>query len=144
FHFVFIPAQSQTLFFSDRIERSVTEHFFNALHFLHALTNRVEIGKHSTQPTFCNERHVDTLSAFHHDIFRLFFCTNEKNLFTASCNLLKRCCSFLQRLSCFVQVNDVNTFLLSEDVRQHLGIPLLFQVTKMYTCLEELLLKGSI
>jgi hypothetical protein len=38
----------------------------------------------------------------------------------------------------------VNAFLFSKNVRQHLGIPLLLKVTKVYTGIEKLLLEGSI
>ena len=38
----------------------------------------------------------------------------------------------------------MNAFFFSKDVRQHLWIPLLTQVTKMNTSFEEVLLKGSI
>jgi hypothetical protein len=49
--------------------------------------------------------------------------------------------SFLQVLCSFIEINDVNAFLLSEDVRQHLWVPLLPQVTKVYTGFQELLLQ---
>jgi hypothetical protein len=36
----------------------------------------------------------------------------------------------------FVEVNDVNAFLLFEDVRRHCWVPLALKVTKMYTGVE--------
>src|SRR5690606_40041622 len=52
------------------------------------------------------------------NILRLFFSTNEKDLFTAACNLLHDSSRFLQALGCFIQVNDVNTFFLSKKDRK--------------------------
>ena len=132
FHFVFIATQSQTLFLSDAIERTIAQHFLDALHLLHALANGVEVGEHTTEPTLGDEGHVHALCALVNDVFGLFLSTDEQDLATTARDLLESGSGFLQTLNGLVQIDDVDPFLLSEDVGQHLGVPLLFQVTEMH------------
>src|SRR5206468_1864642 len=77
FHLLLIAGKRQALFLGDIVESTVVQHFVDALHFLHALTNRVEVSEHTTQPTFCNEWHVHTLRTLCSDLFRLLLGTNE-------------------------------------------------------------------
>ena len=50
--------------------------FFDALHFLHALTYRVEVGEHTTQPRSVTNGML-TLGAFLNDFFGLLFGSNN-------------------------------------------------------------------
>ena len=89
------------------------------------------------KPTLGNERHVYSACAFSNNFFCLFFSTNEHDLlYRCVRSAFNAASSFLQTFSCFIQIDDMNTFLFSKNVRQHLWVPLLSQVTKMYTCFK--------
>src|SRR5450432_4932350 len=82
FHFILITSQSEAFFLCNAVESSVRQHFFNALHFLHAFTNRVEIGEHTTQPAFCNEWHGYSFCTLGNDFLCLLFSADKHDLFT--------------------------------------------------------------
>jgi hypothetical protein len=42
-----------------------------------------------------------------------------------------------------VQVDDVDTVLLVEDVRSHLGVPLTGKVSEVYACIKQFLEIGT-
>src|ERR1035437_8952294 len=136
FHLFFLTGKCQALFLGYAIQCSVSQHFFNAKHSLNALTNGIEIGKHTTQPTLSNKRHVNALCSFGNNFLRLLFSGNEHDLLTTACNRFHCSCSLLKTFNSLIQVNDMNPFLLSKDVRKHLGVPFLFQVPEVYACFK--------
>src|SRR3954471_14337311 len=103
FHFIFITAQSETFFLGKVFcSTAFIQHFINALHFLNAFTNRVEVGKHTTQPTLGSKRHVYAVSAFAYDFFSLLFGSYKHDFLTALRNLLHSGGSFLQVIYSFI------------------------------------------
>src|SRR5690554_1555240 len=116
FHFITVALKLQPFLFGKAFCATVCKHFIDALHFLYALTNGIEVGKHTTQPTFGSIRHVYPFSTFGNNFLSLFFSAHKHNLLTAAGNLLHGSSYFLQGSCGFIKVNDMYTFLLSKDV----------------------------
>src|SRR5258707_7933526 len=88
FHFILITRQCEAFLFCNTVKSSVSKHFFNTLHLLYTLPDRIKIGKHSSQPAFCNEWHGYSFCTFRYDFLCLFFGTDKHDFLTGFCNLL--------------------------------------------------------
>jgi len=107
---------------------------------LDALADSIKVGEHTAQPAFGDEWHVDFDGALGDDLFSLFLGADEHDLLPALGDLLEGRCCLLEALGGLVEIDDMDAFFLSKDIRQHFGVPLLTQVTEMYTGFKELLL----
>jgi len=140
FLLILLAGERKAFLLGDAVESAVVQHFLYALHLLDALADSIEVGEHTTQPAFGDERHVYFGGALGDDLFSLFLGTDKHDLLSALGDLLHGRGRFLEALGGLVEVDDMDAFFLSKDIRQHFGVPLLTQVTEMYTGFKELLL----
>ena len=91
-----------------------------------AVTDRREVGQHTTRPALDNVRHTYGSSLISDNLFSLFFGSHEKNFLALFSQVLHNFSGFVYFSNCFIKVNDMNTIALHEDIRSHSGIPLSF------------------
>jgi hypothetical protein len=60
----------------------------------------------------------------------LFFSSDEQDLLAALGDSLESVCSLVDLSYSLVEVDDMNTVALHEDIRSHCGIPLALQVAE--------------
>ena len=130
FHFMF---QADNFFLRQQVEGAVSFHSFQFAQTCNTGLDGFEVGQHAAQPTLVNEEHVAAGSFFFHSFLSLFFGTNEQNVFAGSSNLTDEVVSFVNLFYGFLQVDDVDTVTLGEDVRSHFRVPTTGLVTKVYT-----------
>ena len=139
FQFRTLTADLQALTLGHGVQRTVLLHFVDLRHLAHRLSDRGKVCQHTSRPTFRDIGHAYCLHALRDDFFGLLLRCNEQDFLSALGDLL-HCCRCLVKLNaCFVQVNDVNAFLLREDVRRHVRVPLALEVAEVNSGLEHLL-----
>ncbi len=139
FQFCTLTADLQALTLGHGVQRTVLLHFVDLRHLAHRLSDRGEVCQHTSRPTLCDIRHTYCLYTLCYDFFGLLLRCNEQDFLSALGDLL-HCCRCLVKLNaCFVQVNNVNAFLLREDVRRHVRVPLALEVAEVNSGLEHLL-----
>ena len=83
--------------------------------------------------------HAATQSLVTDGLLSLLLGADEQDVAALSCNFLHVVVSLVQLLHGLLQVNDIDTIALGEDVLSHLGVPAAGLVTEVHTCLEKLL-----
>ena len=135
---LFFTAKHEALFFGNHIVGAVGRHTVNRVHAADALANGLEIGKHTTQPTFANVRHTCALCLFGNNVFGLFFGADKHNLATCLRDCVKRLECLIGKNDGFLQIDNMNTVLFHENVRLHFWAPAACKVTKVHSCAEHL------
>ena len=125
--------QADNFLLGQYVEGAISFHSFQLAQASNTGLDGFEVGQHAAQPTLVNIEHVAAGSFFLHSLLSLFLGTNEQNAFAGSSNLTDEVVSFVNLLHGFLQVNDVDTIALGEDVGSHLGVPTTGLVTKVYT-----------
>ncbi len=129
----------QALTLGHGVQRTVLLHFVDLRHLAHRLSDRGKVRQHTSRPTFRDIGHAYCLHALRDNFFGLLLRCNEQDFLSALGDLLHCCCCLVKLHACFVQVNDVNAFLLCEDVRRHVRVPLALEVAEVNSGLEHLL-----
>ena len=75
-------------------------------------------------------------------MFGLFLGGNEENLLALFCYRFERCGSLVELRGGLVEVKNVDTIALHEDVGSHRGVPFAFEVAEVATCFKELVKIG--
>ena len=102
-----------------------------------------EVGQHTTQPSLVYIVHTTTLSLNLYSVLCLLLGTNEQNG-AALCGDLGYCLVSLVNLyNGLLQVDDVDTVSLGEDVRSHLRVPSSGLMSKMNTSFKQLLHRNN-
>ena len=116
---------------------TVAHEFVDGSHLLHSLADGGEVGEHTARPTLDNVRHIHSSSLLGHDVLSLLLRSNEEDLLTRLSNLLQGLSSLVDLCNSLVQVDDMNTVTLHEDVGSHSGVPLALEVTEVTSGLEQ-------
>ena len=72
------------------------------------------------------------------DVFCLLFGGNEEDLATTAGHFLEDLGCLVDFHDGLVQVDDVDTVPLNEDIRSHLGVPLAGKVSEVSACIKQL------
>ena len=118
-------------------ESAICGELVDVSHLLHRLADSGEVGEHTTGPALSNVRHIDSCGLLGNSQFGLFLSSYKKDATTRLCDFFERFSSFVNFSNSLVEVNDVDTVALHEDVRSHSGIPLAFEVAEVAAGLEE-------
>ena len=122
-----------------QLEGAVLLHLSQLIHTVDTLTDGAEVGHHAAQPTSVDVVHAAAQSLVTDGLLSLLLGANEQDVAALSCNFLHIVVSLVQLLHGLLQVNDIDTIALGEDVLSHLGVPAAGLVTEVHTCLEKLL-----
>ena len=71
-------------------------------------------------------------------MFGLFLGSYEEHLLARLGNVAESVSSLFDLSGGLVEVYDVDTVALHEDIGRHSGVPFTFEVSEMATCFEEL------
>ena len=108
----------------------------NAL--MRKLVNGFEVGQHTAQPASVDVVHAAAQSLVTDGLLSLLLGADEQDVAALSCNFLHVVVSLVQLLHGLLQIDDVDTIALGEDVLCHLGVPAAGLVAKVDTGLEKL------
>ena len=133
----------QALTLGHGVQRTVRLHLVNLGHLPDGLADRREVGEHTAGPTLGHIRHVDGLCRFGHNVLGLLLGGHEQDALAALGNLLGCGCSVVDQGHSLVEVDDVNSLLLREDVGSHVGVPLALEVPEVGSCLKQLVEIGA-
>ncbi len=76
------------------------------------------------------------------NLLSLLFGGYEKHFLALLCDIFEGGSSFFEFSGCLIEVDDVDTVALHEDVGRHGRVPFSFEVAEMASCLEELVKCG--
>jgi len=106
---------------------------------LHGFLYRDPISEEPAQPALVDVEHAAALCFFGDRVLRLAFGAYEKNGFTGGGQVGHELRRFLEHLERLLQIDDVDSIALSEDVFLHLGIPALGLVPEVNPRFKQLL-----
>ena len=101
--------------------------------------NSLEVGQHAAQPAVIHIRHTNALGFFLNCFLSLLLGANEENIATMCNSLLNEVVGLVNVSKSLLEINDVNTVAFSEDETLHLRIPTAGLMTKVCTCIKQLL-----
>ena len=90
-------------------------------------------------PALGHERHVDGGRFLGDDILSLFLGGNEEDFTAAAGHFLEHFRCLVDLHDALVQVDDVDSVLLVEDIRSHLRVPLAGEMAEVCTCIKQFL-----
>ena len=99
--------------------------------------NMIEIAQKvidAARPSLDDVRHAYGLGFFSHDLLGLFLGCDEEHLLARFSNALQRVGGLFYLGGSLIEVDDVDTVALHEDIGRHSRIPFSFEVTEMATC----------
>ena len=97
-----------------------------------------KVGEHAAQPSCVDIESACALCLFLDGFLRLLFGADEQNVLALGCQLTNEAVCFFELLDALLQVDDVDTVSLGEDVLRHLGVPSSGLVTEVNAGLQEL------
>ncbi len=120
------------------VESAVLGHLVDGGHLLHGLADGGEVGEHAAGPALDYVRHAYALSLCGEDLLGLLLGGHEEDFLAALGKAAEHVGCVFEFCGSLIEVDDVDTVALHEDVRSHCRIPFSFHVAKMATCFEEL------
>ena len=120
------------------LKSAVCFHLAQLLQTTDTLTDGFKVGEHTAQPTSVYIVSTGALRFLTDGIASLLLGTNKENGATVGGKLTNEIISLFQLLYGLLQVDDVDTVALGEDVLSHLGIPATGLVTKVYASFQKL------
>ena len=121
-----------------QVERAVLLHGLELLHTVDALTDGAEVGHHAAQPASVDIVHAAAGSLVTDGLLSLLLGADEQDLAALCSGVADEVVSLIELLHGLLQVNDVDTIALGEDVLSHLGVPAAGLVAEVDTGLEKL------
>ena len=134
--FLFLSLQHQCFFFGQKVHLPFFFHLLDNFEFFDRFFNCLEVCEHTAEPSVVDIRHTATFRILFDCVGRLFFRTYEKNRFPFRCRISDDIVCISEISKCFLQIDDVDIFSLTENVRFHLRIPSSCLVSEVYTALE--------
>ena len=101
--------------------------------------NGLEVSHHTAEPSCVYIVSACTESLFLNGIACLLLGSYEKNIVAVLSNTLDESISFVELLYSLLEIDNVDTVSLGEDVGSHFRVPSSCLVTEMYACFEKLL-----
>ena len=108
------------------IKRAVLTHLVDGGHFLDGLADGGEVGKHASGPALDDVGHAYGGGLFGYDLLSLLLGGHEKDASLTGGDVLEGIGGLVHLGGCFIQIDDVNTVALHEDVWSHGRVPLPF------------------
>ena len=132
---------AQTLHFllRENLERAVLLHLLKCLETMNATLNRLEVRQHAAEPTFVDVVHIRTECLLADGLLCLLLRADEEHGLPFLCNAAKEIVRLIHLAHRLLQINDVDTIALREDVTCHLRVPATRLMSEMDTCLQKLL-----
>ena len=90
-----------------------------------------EIRQQAAQPALVDEKHAAAQCFFRNCILGLPLRSDKENCFSLCCKFRDELCGFLEQPKSLLQIDDVDSVTLTENVLLHLRIPALGLVTEM-------------
>ena len=98
-----------------------------------ALLDGGHVGEHTAEPAEVHIVLTGSLSGLLHSLLSLTLAAHEENLLVLGGKIAEESAGLVQALLGFLQVDDVDTILLGENVLLHVRVPLAGLMTKVHT-----------
>ena len=102
-------------------------------------THGGEVGQHAAQPSCVYIEHASALSFLADSVLSLLLGTNEQNGLASSSGITNEEVSLLQLLYGLLQIDNVDTVSLGENVLSHFRVPSSGLMAKVYASFQQLL-----
>ncbi len=117
----------------------VAEGRLDLLEAIDRAADGLEVGHGATEPTVVHVEHPTPSGLLADCILGLPLGAHEEDVAPGGSEIAHELAGLLEVLQRLLQIDDVNTVALAEDVRLHLGVPPASLVTEVNPCLEQLL-----
>ncbi len=121
------------------IKSSVRSHGVDLVQALDTALDGLEVGQHAAEPSLVDIVHAASLGLSLDSILCLLLRADEENRAALLCDLEDSLVGLVHLDHRLLQVNDVDSVSLGEDVGRHLGVPATCLVTEMYACFQQFL-----
>ncbi len=124
---------------SHRSHAAVFFHEFQFAHAFDAALDRRVIGQHAAEPTVDHVRLIQFFCDVFDRLLGLLLRTHEEDMITANDGVVDKTLGKAQLIEGFSKIDDIDAIAIAKDVRGHLRVPTFGLVTKMQTCLQQIL-----
>ena len=132
-----LAAEHRLLLFHELSHAPVGLHGLEFDHPLDRFADGIQIGHHTTQPTFANVRLTGRLGSFLDADLGLFLGANKQHLAALGHDALEEVRSAINLGRRLDEVDDVDSVTSLEDVFLHLRVPLTRLVAKVHTRVQQ-------
>src|SRR5947207_2097382 len=126
-------------FLREQLITAIRGHFIEFLQPLHRFLDRHPVGEESAQPALVHIEHSAALRFFSDGVLRLPLGAYEEDCFAGGGDVLYEFRRLFEHLEGLLQVNNVDTVALPEDVLLHPRVPTFRLMPEVNTCFEQLL-----
>src|SRR5581483_4125665 len=134
-----LPLQLDHFLLGQQLVAAVGGHVVEFFEPLHRFLHGHPVGEQAAEPAVVHVKHAGAPRLFGNRVLRLALGAHEEQDLALGRQVLHELGGFLEHLQRLLQVNDVNTVALSEDVLLHLGIPALGLVPEVDARFEQFL-----
>ena len=134
---VLLGAKLDLLLLGQGRHSTVVLHRLELSETIDALAHRDEVGEHAAEPPLIHEGHAGTLGLSLDRLLCLLLSADEQHLATAASDRASERVGVLDLLQSALQIEDVDTVALGEDIGLHLRVPATCLVTEVDTRLEQ-------
>ena len=132
-------AQPLHLFLRQQVECPVLLHLLERLEAMNAALDRLEVRHHAAEPALIDIEHICTQSLLADRLLRLFLRSDEENRLAFLRNAAEKVIRLVHLAHRLLQIDDIDTVALREDVARHLRVPAARLMSEMDACLQKLL-----
>ena len=118
-------------------ERSVSGEFVDVGHLLHSLADGLEVGEHATGPALGHIGHIYGCCLFGNDFLGLLLSSYKKNQTASLGDGLEGFSSLVNLGYGLVEVDDVDSVTLHENIGSHCRIPFTLEVAEVASSLKK-------
>ena len=134
-----LELQLDNFLLGQQIKGAVLLHGLELLHAVDALTDGAEVGEHAAQPAGIDKMHAAAGSLVTDGFLRLLLGADKQDFAALSGNVTDKVVGLVQLLHGLLQVNDIDTIALGEDILRHFGVPAAGLMAEMDASLQKLL-----
>ena len=120
----------------EQIEGAVSLHLLQLVQTSDTGTHGLEVGQHAAQPSLIYKIHTAALSLGLNSVLCLLLGADEQDGAALCCDLKYCLVSFVHFAYRLLQVDDVDTVSLGEDIRSHFRVPSSGLMSEMNTCFK--------
>ena len=128
--------QLDNFFLRQNIEGTVFGHGLDCFQSLDSASDGLEVGQHAAQPSLIYKIHTAALSLGLNSVLCLLLGADEQDGAALCCDLKYCLVSFVHFAYRLLQVDDVDTVSLGEDIRSHFRVPSSGLMSEMNTCFK--------
>ena len=132
-----LAADQQAFLLGQAVDLAGIAHMLEAVELLDALVHGGPVGEHAAQPALGHVGHPTAVGLFADGLLRLALGADEEHVAALGYHVAHDVIGYIQGFYGLLEVDDVDTVALGEDVGAHARVPLVGAVTEVDAAFQQ-------